>query len=239
LEVRGLRRAGQFENVSFTIRKGESLGLYGLLGSGQDAVIRTIAGEWRPDAGEIWIKGKQAAHLSPELRRQEGIGYVPADRKREGLALPLPVRDNIMLGNLDVYARWGIVDRPREMTAIARWMEGLRIRPRLPTLEARKLSGGNQQKVVLARWLMARSRILFLDEPTQGIDVGAKEEVHRLMVEFTRRRGGAVVLISSDLPEVLRMADRVLVMREGRIVAEIGHDVATQEVIMAHAAGSR
>jgi ribose transport system ATP-binding protein len=240
LRVTNLRRQGVLHDVSFSARQGEIVSLFGLVGAGRTELARAVFGADRIDGGSLHIQGVPVRVSSPGTAVKHGLGFLTEDRLGSGLALSLTVGHNMTLPSLSHFELLRVLLTLRaERRAVDTFVQELQVQTPSQDQQVRYLSGGNQQKVILARWLMARSKILLLDEPTQGIDVGAKEEVHRLMVEFTRRRGGAVVLISSDLPEVLRMADRVLVMREGRIVAEIGHDVATQEVIMAHAAGSR
>jgi len=234
LEVEGIGRSGQFSDVSFVVRRGENLGLYGLLGSGQDPVIRTLAGELRADTGVIRVRRQPLSQYTPQTRRAAGIGYVPSDRKREGLALPLRVRDNITLANLPAYTRFGLVDGSREMKAVLRWMERLRIRPGLPELQARKLSGGNQQKVVLARWLDAQVSILLLNEPTRGVDVATRREIYRL-IDDLRAAGLAILTVSSDVADITAMCDRVIVMRHGRIEGTFAAGMATQDELLRRA----
>jgi ribose transport system ATP-binding protein len=245
LEVRGLTRrrrpqsgaAVTVEDVTFTVRRGEIVGLAGLVGSGRSEVARAIFGADRFDAGEILIDGRHVRFRSPSNAIAAGIAMVPEDRKELALFLEKPVRWNISLVRLHALARLGIVRRGRERALAATQIERLRVRT--PRLEApvRVLSGGNQQKTVLARWLAARPRLLILDEPTHGVDVGAKAEIATL-VRSLARDGVAILLISSELPEILSLSDRILVMRGGRIAAALDRADANERVVMLHATGT-
>jgi ribose transport system ATP-binding protein len=239
LRVDNLAREGVLHDISFSVGRGEIVAFFGLVGAGRTELARAIFGVDRIDQGHIVIDGKVVQIGSPEVAVQRGLGFLAEDRLALGLALSLTVAQNMTLASLSHFDYLGLLRLGAERRAVDGFIRALHIQTPSQDQPIRLLSGGNQQKVVLARWLMARSRILLLDEPTQGIDVGAKEEVHRLMIEFARERQGAVVLISSDLPEVLRMSDRILVMREGRIVAEVSHDQANQELVMEYAAGTR
>lgn len=234
LEVRGLTRAGVLEDVSFTVRAGEIVGLAGLVGAGRTELARCLFGVDPIDRGEIWIDGQRAIIRCPQDAVRYGIGLVPEDRKLQGLVLILTVRDNIALPVLRRLARLGFPSRRKERALAESFVERLRIRT--PSIEQRvlNLSGGNQQKVVLARWLATHPKVLILDEPTRGIDVGAKAEVHALIAELAES-GMAILLISSELPEVLSMSHRVLVMSRGRIVAEFSREEATEERVLAAA----
>ncbi len=244
LEVRGLSRTGSvrdaaqivLSDVSFSVRAGEIVGLAGLVGSGRTEVVRSIFGADHFDRGDILIDGQPAAITSPRDAIRLGIGLIPEDRKQQGLVLGLAVRENITLPSLGNVVRLGFVDARAEQSIAKRFVDALRIRT--PSLEQKviNLSGGNQQKVVIAKWLALRPKVLILDEPTRGIDVGAKAEVHLLISELAAQ-GVAVLMISSELPEVLGMSDRILVMREGHIVADIERSRATEESIMRYATG--
>jgi ribose transport system ATP-binding protein len=240
LRVENLNRKDALFDINFAARQGEIVALFGLVGAGRTELARAIFGVDRIDSGAIYIDGKPVRIASPRAAVRHGLGFLTEDRLGSGLALSLSVGHNMTLPSLSKFDILGfLLKLGTERRAVSAYIQELHIQTPGQDQQIQYLSGGNQQKVVLARWLMARSKVLLLDEPTQGIDVGAKEEVHRLMVEFTRVRGGTVVLISSDLPEVLRMSDRILVMREGRIVADIAHDQASQELIMEYAAGTR
>jgi ribose transport system ATP-binding protein len=233
LEVRGLNRGRQVRDVSFHVRRGEIVGFAGLMGAGRTEVMRAIFGADRPQAGEVRVAGRPVAIRSPADAVAAGIGYLSEDRKQFGLATGMSVEANITLPSL---ARWlkarFFIDRAGS-EAIAREMVE-RLRVRTPSIHqlARLLSGGNQQKVVIAKWLVRDCEILIFDEPTRGIDVGAKAEIYRLLNDLAAQ-GRAIVVISSELPEVLQLAHRILVMCEGRITGEVGGAEATQEGLMA------
>ncbi len=236
LEVRDLTRGTAIQEISFTVRAGEIVGVFGLLGSGTDMLVKALFGARRADRGEVRVAGQSLGLPTPERARRAGIALVPGERKEEGLVLGLGVRENLSLSTLGALSRRGIVDRRRERERAAASVRALRIRT--PGLEAPvgRLSGGNQQKVVLGRWLQARPRVFVLEEPTRGIDVGAKVEVYRLMEELVEG-GAAVLLVSSELPEVLSMADRILVLSDGRLVAEYPRGRVTQEEVLDSAIG--
>lgn len=236
LEVRDLTRQGKFNDVSFTLRRGEVLGLSGLVGAGRTDVVRAIFGADPIDSGEIWINGKRVESLTLAKRIEAGLGLVPEDRKRDGLVLGMTVGDNLILAVLNRLAKWGLRKRAKEQKVAADLVSDLSIRtPSLGT-EVITLSGGNQQKVVVGKWLATQSRILVLDEPTRGIDIGAKAEVHAL-IQRLAQQGVAILLVSSELIEVMSVSDRILVMHEGRITGEFSYGEATEEQIMACATG--
>jgi ribose transport system ATP-binding protein len=236
LEVRGLTRQGAVQDVSFTLRQGEILGFAGLVGAGRTETARLLFGVDHKDAGEIWMNGKQIHIDSPVDALAAGLGFVPEDRGLQGLVLRLPVLENIMLPTLDKHAQAGWVDRRALRGTAQTYVDKLNIRTPHLRQKAMFLSGGNQQKVVLAKWLASQPKILILDEPTRGIDVGAKAEVHALMSELAKA-GMGIIMISSELPEILGMSDRILVMHEGRVAAILDRSEATQEKIMAYASG--
>lgn len=236
LRVDRLRREGVFTDISFEVRAGEIVGLAGLVGAGRTEVARAVFGIDRLDEGTVTLDGRVVRFDSPRAAVRAGLSYVPEDRQAQGLVLPLPIFQNVTLPLLREMTRSGLLQPSRERALADEYGRRLRLRARSVRQPARDLSGGNQQKVVLAKWLATRPRILILDEPTRGIDVGAKAEVHRLMGELASS-GLAILMISSELPEILAMSDRVLVMREGRLVAEFQHGDADQERIMAAAAG--
>jgi rhamnose transport system ATP-binding protein len=235
LEVRGLTRAGEFEGVDFKLRRGEILGLAGLVGAGRTELAQAVFGIRPPEAGEILVDGKGARIRSPQAAMERGIFYVPEERRSQGLILPFSIKNNITLSILDRISRLGFVPRSERQTA-DRFAKELSIRGAKISDPVSRLSGGNQQKVVVAKSLAREPNVLLLDEPTRGIDVGAKSEIYRLM-DTLAKEGKAILLISSELDEVLSMSDRVLVMREGRITGEFGRGEATQENVMTAATG--
>lgn len=235
LEVRGLSRAGEFEDVDFVLRRGEILGLAGLVGAGRSELAQTIFGIRVPEAGEVRIDGEEVTIRSPHAAMERGIFYVPEERRSQGLILPFSIKNNITLSILDRISRFGFVPRSEQQTA-DRFAEGLSIRGASITDPVSRLSGGNQQKVVLAKSLAREPSILLLDEPTRGVDVGAKSEIYRLIDDLAKE-GKAILLISSELEEVLSMSDRILVMREGSLTGEFKREEATQENVMTAATG--
>ncbi|NIF40543.1 sugar ABC transporter ATP-binding protein [Burkholderia sp. Tr-862] len=236
LKVRDLQRTGTFGPVSFELRKGEILGFAGLMGAGRTEVARAIFGAERPDAGSIVLGDTPVAIGSPREAIRHGIAYLSEDRKKDGLALAMPVAANITLANVAAISSRGFL-RFAEETAIAeRYVRELGIRTPTVAQIARNLSGGNQQKIVIGKWLYRGSRILFFDEPTRGIDVGAKYAIYGLMDRLAAD-GVGVVLISSELPELLGMTDRIAVFHEGRITAVLETGKTNQEEILHHASG--
>jgi len=236
LGIRGLSRAGFFRGVGFELRRGEILGLFGLVGAGRSEVARVLFGVDRAEAGEIVINGRVVAIDSPAAAMGHGLAFVPEDRHHQGLVLDLGVGANVTLPILRRLSRWGLIDGRRERAVAGAYARRLHVKtPGLDQLAA-ALSGGNQQKVVLAKWLATEPRVLILDEPTRGIDVGTKAEVHRI-VSHLAAEGMAILLISSELPEVLGMADRIVVMHEGRVSGEFARGEADQERLMRAATG--
>jgi rhamnose transport system ATP-binding protein len=236
LRVDRLTREGVFTDVSFEVRRGELVALAGLIGAGRTEVARAIFGVDRWDAGSVTLAGTPLPPGSPTRAMAAGVALVPEDRRAQGLVMDLSIERNLGLTQLRTLHRGGLMNRRRERSRAADWALRLQLRYRRLSDAVGLLSGGNQQKVVLAKWLATQPAVLIVDEPTRGIDVGTKAEVHRLLSELASR-GLAVLMISSDLPEVLGMADRVLVMREGRLVAEIARADATEESVMAAATG--
>jgi ribose transport system ATP-binding protein len=238
LQVSALNRRGMLHDISFAVRRGEILGIAGLVGAGRTELARAIFGIDPIDSGEIEIHG-QSTHIgSPRAAIQHRMALLPEDRKQQGLVLLLSVADNIaMAAPENLPSPPGLVPPVQRARAADRFIQALRIRTPSSRQRVVNLSGGNQQKVVLAKWLLTEADIFFFDEPTRGIDVGAKLEVYRLMNDLLER-GAAIVMISSELPEVLGMSDRILVMREGRIVAELDGPTATQESVMTLAAAA-
>ena len=237
LDVSRLTREGVFTDVSFQVRAGEIVGLAGLVGAGRSEVARAVFGVDRWDAGQVTVDGRRLRPGSPSLAMAAGIALVPEDRRAQGLVMAMSLERNIGLSGLRATSTAGLVSRAAERDRAVDWAARLRIKySRLGDLVG-TLSGGNQQKAVLAKWLATGPRVLIVDEPTRGIDVGTKAEVHRLLSRLAAD-GVAVLMISSDLPEILGMADRVLVMHEGRITADIPRGRATEQTVMAAATGT-
>ncbi|MBX9818131.1 MAG: sugar ABC transporter ATP-binding protein [Burkholderiaceae bacterium] len=233
LDVRGLNRGRAIRDVSFTVRRGEILGFAGLMGAGRTEVARAVFGADPIDAGEVWVGGKRIRLTSPEDAVQAGIGYLSEDRKHFGLATGMDVESNITLPSLKRWLTWGMFLNQSAIRRIgAQMVEKLRIKTPSLTQTAKLLSGGNQQKVVIAKWLVQDCEVLIFDEPTRGIDVGAKSEIYKLLNELAAQ-GRAIIVISSELPEVLLLSHRIVVMCEGRITGEVRGDEATQESLMA------
>ncbi|MFJ6982921.1 MULTISPECIES: sugar ABC transporter ATP-binding protein [unclassified Streptomyces] len=236
LSVRRLTREGVFTDVSFEVRRGEIVALAGLVGAGRTEVARAVFGVDRPDAGEVEVLGRALTPGAPSLAMAAGLALVPEDRRAQGLVTGLSIERNIGLTGLRATTRAGLMDRRAERDRALDWAVRLQVKYARLADTVNTLSGGNQQKVVLAKWLATAPEVLIVDEPTRGIDVGTKAEVHRLLSRLAAE-GVAVLMISSDLPEVLGMADRVLVMHEGRLTAEIPRSAATEETVMAAATG--
>jgi len=230
LEVENLSLEGVFSEVSFTLRAGEILAFAGLVGAGRTEIARSVFGIDRYDTGSVRIGGKVLRAGRPMDAIDAGIAFVPEDRRKQGLVMDLSVARNATLTLRHSLARFGIISGAKEHREAVRWTTLLQVKGGMDA-EVSTLSGGNQQKVVLAKWLATEPRVLIVDEPTRGIDVGTKAEVHRLLSELAGR-GIAILMISSELPEVLGMADRVIVIREGALVAELSRDEATPESVM-------
>ena len=230
LEARDLTRRPLTKGVSLTVRAGEIVGLAGLVGSGRSELAQTLFGMTPSELGEIRLNGQSVRIDSPETARDKGIAYVPEDRGAQGLVRPMSVLHNFSLAALGSLSRAGFIDRAAERRMAHEGVARFSVKTSSVDEIAGRLSGGNQQKIVLGKWLANNPRLLILDEPTRGIDVGAKAEIHRLMSQLAGE-GVAILMISSELPEVLGMSDRVLVMREGRLVAEFDRAEATQEAV--------
>ncbi len=234
LRVEGLNAGRMVRNVSFSLRKGEILGFAGLMGAGRTETARAIFGADRIESGRIWIKGEEVIIHSPMDAVSHGVGYLSEDRKRYGLATGLSVMDNAILASYDDYEHGLFLHAGRIAEITDEYVRKLNVKT--PSLDQllKNLSGGNQQKVVIAKWLIKNSDILIFDEPTRGIDVGAKSEIYTLMNELVKE-GKSIIMISSELTEILRMSDRIAVMCEGRITGELSIEDASQEVIMKYA----
>ncbi len=237
LRVNGLARRGAFEKVSFTLRQGEIVGLTGLVGAGRTEVARAIFGADKITAGELILDGKPVQIRKPADAIAQGIGLLTEDRKGQGLVLGMSVAQNTTLSNLRAISAGPFLKRGEERAVAAKYVDELHIKTPGIHQAAQNLSGGNQQKVVLAKWLFTQSKVLIFDEPTRGIDVGAKVEIYKLMNELVRQ-GVCILMISSELPEILGMCDRILVMHEGRLRGELSRADATQEKIMHLATGA-
>ena len=236
LRVARLSSPVGFQDVSFTLSAGEVLGFAGLVGAGRSEVASAIFGLDRHSTGNVWVRGRPAAAANAAQAIALGIGLVPEDRKRQGLVLSMDVLNNATLSILPTLARLGFITRGGERQLAQPYFDRLRVKsPRLDTLVA-ALSGGNQQKIVLTKWLAARCPILILDEPTRGVDVGAKAEIHALIDELAAA-GNGIILISSEMPEVLNLSTRIVVFRAGRVVGELSRAEASQESLMRLMAG--
>jgi rhamnose transport system ATP-binding protein len=237
LEVEGLSRAGVFHDVSFQVRAGEIVGLAGLVGAGRSEIARAVFGVDRYDTGSVTLLGKPVRPRNPRAAIRAGMAFVPEDRRKQGLVTEESVARNVAGVIRTGLAKGGLLTSGSENRAAGPWAGRLEVKTSALDMHATTMSGGNQQKVVLAKWLATEPRLLIIDEPTRGIDVGTKAEVHRLLSDLAGQ-GLAILMISSELPEVLGMADRVLVVCEGRITADIDRDDATPENVMRAATGT-
>jgi inositol transport system ATP-binding protein len=235
-EVKGLSRKGEFENISFSIRRGEILGLAGLMGAGRTEIVEAIMGSRRLDSGEIFLNGKRIVNRIPGNAIKRGIIMVPEDRKRHGISLKLSVRDNILMSAMRKCIKTGVIRRKLENKYTAEYIGKLDIKTSSDRQICANLSGGNQQKVVIARVLNADPSVIILDEPTRGIDVKTKADIHRLMSQLAGQ-GKAVLMISSELAEVMGMSDRIIVLHEGKITGMLDRSEANPNRIMQYAIG--
>lgn len=232
LEVRNLSKRGSFKDVSFQVRSGEIVGITGLVGAGRTEVVQAICGLDCADSGEVFIEGKKVTIRNMQDAVRHGVGYVPESRLTEGLVLTKSVEDNTVLTIHDrLRGKGGLVSLSKKHATAKNWIERLNIKPGYPDMAVQKLSGGNQQRVVIAKWLATDPKILFIDEPTNGIDVGAKAEIHALMRKLASQ-GMAIVMVSSEMTEVLSISDTILVMRRGRINGVFDGVNATQEDLL-------
>ena len=237
LRVERLTRKGTLRNISFSLYRGEILGISGLLGSGRTELARAIFGADKIDSGEIYIRGVKQNISSPRDAINLGLGFLTEDRKSQGLILIMSLKENISLPNLNAFSKFGLVHKKIEEDAAASFVNDLRIKTTSLNQKVIYLSGGNQQKVVFAKWLCSKADIFIFDEPTRGIDVGSKVEIYQLMNQLTAE-GAAIIMISSELPEILGMSDRILVMHQNGIAGEFTSDEASQEKIMRCALGA-
>ncbi|MCJ7513113.1 MAG: sugar ABC transporter ATP-binding protein, partial [Anaerolineales bacterium] len=231
LRVDGLRVGDRLKDIQLTARRGEIVGICGLVGAGRTELAQAIFGSRRIDSGTIWIAGKKVHLRTPRQALRQKIGYLTEDRNAEGLVMGQTVTENAALPSLDQRQRWGVVNRKQERQVVEAATQDLRLRAPSLSTDVENLSGGNRQKVVLAKWLISGPELIIFDEPTRGIDVGAKAEIWQLMRDLADQ-GKAVVMISSELPEVVGMSDRVYVMHRGAIVGELVGEEATEEEVM-------
>ncbi len=231
LEVNGLTRVPFFEDINFYARSGEILSFSGLVGAGRTELVESIFGYVPSEQGQIRVNGKPCQINSPKFAMKLGIGLLPEDRKINGIINTMVVRENTSIAVLPKLSRFSFVDKKKEDEIVEQFVKVLNIKTQTVEESITNLSGGNQQKVMLARWLATQVRIFIVDEPTQGVDVGAKAEIHKLLRELSSQ-GVAVIVISSDLPEVLSISDRILVMRKGQLIGELSSSEATEEKIM-------
>jgi ribose transport system ATP-binding protein len=238
LEVKGLTKKGVFEDISFTVRSGEVLGVAGLMGAGRTEIMHAIFGDLRYESGTILIGGQAVQIKSPEDAVRHGIGFITEDRKIEGLMLADTIGINISLNNLKLISSRGIVKKSKESELCGEAIKKLVIKCMSAKQRAGELSGGNQQKVVFAKWVYTNPRILILDEPTRGVDVGAKKEIYSIVNELAEK-GIATIFISSELPEVLGMSDRIMAIHEGRVSGFVNKADATQENVMILCTGGK
>lgn len=234
LEVQNLKRGNEIKDVSFHLRKGEILGFAGLMGAGRTEVARAIFGADRLDSGQIKIRGRKVRINSPHDAVKQGIGYLSEDRKQFGLMVDMDVKTNIAITSFGKFRLLGWMNESKMEQTAKHFVEKLKVKTPNVEQKVRFLSGGNQQKVVISKWLVRDSQILIFDEPTRGIDVGAKSEIYKLLNDLAEQ-GKSIIMISSELPEILRMSHRVMVMCEGRVTGELTHEEATQEGIMKYA----
>ena len=235
LEVKNLSKKGNYADISFNLHKGEILGITGLVGAGRTEVCETLFGLEPRDSGEILLEGQPVNFANTSQAVQAGISFVPEGRQTQGLVLANTVEENLTINVLNqLVNKLGFIDGHSERARAMQYIDMLRIRPPYPDMYVSKLSGGNQQRVVIAKWVASDPRLLIIDEPTNGVDVGAKEEIHNILRDLARS-GIGIIMVSSELPEILAVSDRILIMRRGRIVAEFAGDEATQEAIMQEA----
>ncbi len=235
LSIEKLSKKGNYRNISFDIRQGEVVCITGLVGAGRSEVLQSIFGLNKPDSGEIYIDGQKVQIDSPAIALKHRIAYIPESRQTQGLVLQKTVSDNITLPVLKNFQnRLGIIDTRAQKQSVDEWVKKLDVRPDNPDMTVMQLSGGNQQKVVLAKWISTKARILLIDEPTNGVDIGAKSEIHQI-IRGLASDGAAIIVVSSELPEVLSISDRILVMRKGMISGEFANKEITQELIMSKA----
>jgi rhamnose transport system ATP-binding protein len=236
-QVSGLSHPTEFADISFDLRRGEILGFYGLVGAGRTELMQALFGVTHPSHGTVTLDGKPMTARSPSDAVAAGLVYVPEERQRQGAIIALPIFQNITLPILDRTARSGFLDLSKELEVARTYAQRLDLRAASLSQEVGTLSGGNQQKVVIGKWLATTPRVIILDEPTKGIDVGSKAAVHAFMGELVGQ-GLAVIMVSSEIPEILGMSDRVIVMREGRMAGTFAREGLTAETLVAAATGN-
>lgn len=236
LKVKGLTRKGTFHDVSFSVHAGEVLGVSGLMGAGRTEIMQAIFGNLSYESGTIEIDGKEVKISNPRQAMEHGIGFITEDRKTEGLMLDKSIRENISLCNLGRISKSSVISKEAEKDMVAEAIKDLHIKCFGPFHECNNLSGGNQQKVVLAKWILTNPKILILDEPTRGVDIGAKKEIYNIINKLAAQ-GVAIIMVSSELPEVLGMSDNIMVVREGEVRGIISYEEANQERVMTLATG--
>jgi inositol transport system ATP-binding protein len=231
LSVKGMTSNGKFQNVSFDLKQGEILGFTGLMGAGRTEIVEAIFGMRKLDEGTIYINGEKVQIKTPMDAIKHKMAFVTENRKDEGLFLPMTIQKNISIVSMEQLSSYGFIQNKEEKEAVSTLYHDLRIKAYSPQQKVETLSGGNQQKVVLAKWLLTKPNILILDEPTRGIDIGAKAEIYKLMSRLVQE-GHSIIMISSEMPEVLGMSDRILVFCEGKLTGELNSEEATQEKIL-------
>ncbi len=236
LETKHLTKKGMFQDISFSLYKGEILGFFGLVGAGRTELMKVIFGDYLADSGTIWINGKEVKIKSPVHAIRHGLALVPENRKSEGLVLLAALADNIALPNARLVSKHGYVQKNKKKKLAEEYIENMSIRPPYYDRPAEDFSGGNQQKIVVAKWLAVKPHVTIMDEPTRGVDIYAKREIYEIIYEMTGK-GISVIVVSSEMSEVMGICDRILVMHEGRLTGEYDRQAATQEKLMASASG--
>ncbi len=230
LEVKHLTLKGQYEDISFQLRRGEILGFVGLVGAGRTELMHSIFGITKPESGQVLLDGKEVHFKSPRDAIENGIAYVTEDRKGEGLVLPMSVEKNITLAALRDFVKNGFLQNRAEVQTVKGQIKSLGIKVARPSIAVKSLSGGNQQKVVLAKWMIAKPHILIFDEPTRGIDVGAKAEIYKIMCDYVKQ-GNAIIMVSSEMPEAMGMSDRIIILSNHKCSGELNREEFNQEAI--------
>lgn len=230
LEVQHLTRAGEYEDISFKLHKGEILSFTGLVGAGRTELMHSIFGLTKPDSGKLILNGEEVEFKTPRDAIQHGIAYVTEDRKGEGLVLPMSVEKNITIASLQSFVKSGFLQKKKEADVVTQEVASLGIKVARTSMSVKALSGGNQQKVVLAKWMIAGPNVLIFDEPTRGIDVGAKAEIYKIMCDYVSK-GNAILMVSSEMPEAMGMSDRMIILSNHRCSGELNRNEFNQEAI--------